>query len=69
MEYILDAYIITFDESFNQFASHVLKELRDANITSEMDYDTKSVKSKMKKAIKLNPKYLIFIGEDEVKII
>jgi histidyl-tRNA synthetase len=67
MEYILDAYIITFDESFNQFASHVLKELRDANITSEMDYDTKSVKSKMKKAIKLNPKYLIFIGEDEVK--
>jgi histidyl-tRNA synthetase len=35
-------------------------------VIAEMDYDNKSVKSKMKKAIKANPKYLIFIGEDEV---
>ena len=67
LEYALDAYIITFDEEYNTFASKVLKDLRDHMVIAEMDYDNKSVKSKMKKAIKANPKYLIFIGEDEVK--
>lgn len=67
LEYALDAYIITFDEGYNTFASKVLKDLRDHKVIAEMDYDNKSVKSKMKKAIKANPKYLIFIGEDEVK--
>ena len=66
LNYNLDAYIITFDEDFNQYAAKVLKKLRDHNFVAEMDYDTKSMKSKMKKALKLDPKYLVFIGEDEI---
>ncbi len=66
LTYDLDAYLITFDESYNGYASKVLKELRDNQVIAEMDYDTKSTKSKMKKALKMNPKYLLFIGEDEV---
>lgn len=66
LEYQLDAYIITFDEKYNLYSSKILKKLRDNQIIAAMDYDTKSVKSKMKKALNLKPKYLIFIGEDEV---
>ncbi|MGI6782176.1 MAG: histidine--tRNA ligase [Acholeplasmataceae bacterium] len=66
LTYDLDCYIITFNEKYNTYASKVAKILRDNLFIIDMDYDTKSVKSKMKKAIKANPKYLIFIGEDEV---
>ena len=64
--YELDFYILSFDSEFNKYSSKVLKELRDNNFKAEMDYDTKSFRSKLRKALSSNPKYLIFIGEDEV---
>lgn len=64
--YDLDSYIITFNESFNYFASNVIELLRKKGFRVDMDYDTKSVKSKLRKALSNNPRYLIFIGEDEI---
>ena len=67
LKHHLDAYIITFDEESKAYASSVLKTLRNNHFLVEMDYDTKSFKSKLRKALNSEPKYLIFLGEDEVK--
>ena len=66
LSYELDAYILTFNQDYNCYAANILYELRQRNLKVDLDYDTKSFKSKLKKALNHQPKYVIFIGEDEV---
>lgn len=66
LSYELDAYILTFNQDYNIYAANILYELRQRNLKVDLDYDTKSFKSKLKKALNHQPKYVIFIGEDEV---
>ena len=45
----------------------MLNDLRNENIKCDMSYMTKSLKSQFKDADINNPKYIIIIGNDEVK--
>jgi len=67
LKHNLDAYLIAFSDDFKGYTANVLKALRDEGLLAEMDYDNKSFKSKLRKALSNEPKFLIFIGEDEVK--
>lgn len=64
-EEALDAYIISFDEKFNEYSASILNTLRNKNYLVDIDFNNKSFKSQLKKALKLNAKTLIIIGEDE----
>jgi len=62
----VDIYIITF-EDFTEIAINLCSDLRNLGIKTSLGYDLGSIKSEMKKANRLNAKYVIIIGEDEVK--
>lgn len=66
-ENYLDAFIINFNEDYNLYTANILNELRDNNYLVDLDFNTKSFKSQLKKALKLNAKTLIIIGDDEFK--
>ena len=59
-------YIVTIGTSSRDFALKMLYELRKKNIKSETDYLNRSVKAQMKEANKINAKYVIVIGDDEL---
>jgi len=48
-------------------AFKLIDDLRVAGISSEIDYDTKSLKAQMRKAEKTGAKYVIILGEEEIK--
>ncbi|MGA1862263.1 histidine--tRNA ligase [Deferribacter thermophilus] len=62
----VDVYVITF-EDFTEIAINVCSDLRNLGIKTSLSYDLGSIKSEMKKANRLNAKYVIIIGDDEVK--
>jgi len=57
---------LTGDALYNE-AFKLLDSLRSAGISSEIDYDTKSLKAQMRKAEKLGAKYVVILGEEEFK--
>lgn len=62
----IDIAIITFDDTLDE-GLKVMSELRQNGIKAECFYENKSFKSKMKEANKREVKYVLIIGEDEVK--
>ncbi len=62
----LDVYIVTLGESARQPAFSILRRLRNENIRSDMDYMDRKMKAQMKSADRLQAKFVIIIGEDEV---
>lgn len=48
-------------------AFKLLGSLRNAGISSEIDYNTKSLKAQMRKAEKLGARFVIIVGEEEFK--
>lgn len=63
----LDAFIVPLGLEAQPIAFKILCDLRSGGLKSDMDFTGKSLKSQMKQANKLNAKYAIIIGEDEVK--
>jgi len=59
-------FIVTIGAASREFALKILFELRKKNIKSETDYLNRSVKAQMKEANKINAKYVIVIGDDEL---
>jgi histidyl-tRNA synthetase len=57
---------VTGDALYNE-AFKLLDSLRRAGISSEIDYDTKSLKAQMRKAEKLGAKFIVILGEEELK--
>ena len=57
---------VTGDALYNE-AFKLLDSLRMAGISSEIDYDTKSLKAQMRKAEKLGAKFVVILGEEEFK--
>jgi len=57
---------LTGDALYNE-AFKLLDSLRGAGISSEIDYDTKSLKAQMRKAEKLGARFVIILGEEEFK--
>ena len=62
----LDFYIIPIDLKDKSYALKILNLLRVNGFNGDMDYMNRSLKSCFKSVDKLNPKYIIMIGETEV---
>jgi histidyl-tRNA synthetase len=63
----LDAFIIVFNKEHRTAVTQILYELRTANIVCDANYTQKAFKGQLKQALKLNARYLIILGEEEMK--
>jgi len=63
----ISVYIVTLDESFYKYGFDILHTLRKSGIKAHISYEAKSLKAQMRQANKLNSRFAIIIGEDEVK--
>lgn len=63
----LDVYVISMGETAKNKAVELTYELRQNNITSEMDYLDRKIKTQMKSADRLKAKYVLVIGDDEME--
>ena len=61
-----DVYVAWLGEATQEFGLKVAKVLRDNGIKTFVDFNSKGMKSHMKKADKLAVKYCIIVGEDEM---
>lgn len=59
-------YIAAVDEESRSMACKLCEKLRNAHVYAEFDISNRSLKAQMKHADKLNSKYIIVIGEDEL---
>jgi histidyl-tRNA synthetase len=60
-------YLITLGEEAKNFGIGLLSRLRNQGIACDTDYEGKSLKGAMRKANDLAAKFVIIIGEDELK--
>lgn len=63
----LDIFIVTMDEKSKTLAMKIVKDLREINISSDLDHLDRSVKAQFKYSNKLNSTYTIVIGNDEIE--
>ncbi|MGO1369999.1 histidine--tRNA ligase [Senegalia sp. (in: firmicutes)] len=63
----LDIFIVTMDEKSKALAMKIVKDLREINISSDLDHLNRSVKAQFKYSNKLNSTYTIVIGNDEIE--
>lgn len=61
----VDAVIIALDKESKIYGLSLAVKLREAGIICEMDYKNLNMKPQFKLCDKLNPKYIIIIGEEE----
>ena len=61
-----DVYVAWLGDEVKDFGIKITKVLRDAGIKTFVDFNSKGMKSHMKKADKLGVKYCIIAGEDEI---
>ena len=64
----LQILLIPLSDTAKEKAIVLLDDLRKNKIISEMDYGDRSVKGQFKLADRLNAKYVLILGEDELKI-
>lgn len=63
----IDCYVAYMSDAEKEYALKVTMGLRFAGFITEMDYMNRNIKSNFKQADRLNSKYILIIGEDEVK--
>lgn len=63
----MDIFLVVMDERYEHQAVKVLKQLRQAGIKADKDYNGRSGKAQMKYADKLGTRGVILLGEDEIK--
>lgn len=61
----VDVFIASFPETF-EFSYKLVDELRQNEISAELDKDNRSIKAQFKYADRINAKYVITIGENEI---
>lgn len=62
----LDFYIIPMDDDCKKYSLNILNMLRMNGFNGDIDYMHRNIKSNFKQADRLNTKYVIIIGNDEV---
>lgn len=60
-------YVISLGEEAKKQSINLLDTLRKAGIASDTDYENRSLKGAMRKANDLGAKFVVIIGEDELK--
>ena len=63
----LNLFIATLGEEAKIFASKLIKQLREKNLSCDTDYLQRSLKAQMKEANRLNAEKVLIIGEEEMK--
>ena len=63
----IDAYVLPISENENKYAIELLSFLRDNAFTVDMDFTGKRIAAKFKEADRYNAKFVIIVGEEEVK--
>ena len=63
----IDAYIIPMSENEKGYSIGVVNALRMSGYKADIDFMSRSLKSNFKQSERLNSKYVIIIGEEEVK--
>lgn len=63
----LDAYIVTFDYKTHLHGVSILAKLRDLGYKVDIDHNLSKFQSQFKKALQSQARYIIIIGEDELK--
>lgn len=64
---MIDVFIIAMDELYVQNAFLLLQEVRRCHFSADMSYRGGSLKSQMRLANKLSARYVMILGEDEIK--
>lgn len=62
----LDVYLIVLGENAKMAGTKMLNDLRKKNLAAEMDYLNRKMKAQMKAADRINAKYVLILGEDEL---
>lgn len=62
----VDAYVVALGEMAQAEAFKLVMDLRDAGLSAAIDYAGRSMKAQMKQANKLNAKYAVILGDDEI---
>ena len=62
-----DVFIATLGDKAKDISVSLIDSLREKGIKAETDYEDASLKSQMRKADKLGARYVLIIGEDEIK--
>ena len=62
----LDCYVINLNTD-NDYALEIVQRLRNNGLTSEIDYYNRSLKAQFKSSERKNARFVVIIGEDEVK--
>jgi histidyl-tRNA synthetase len=60
-------FIASLGEKAEKEAFRIIDRLRSKGISAERDFESKSLKSQMRKADKLGAEYVVILGEDEIK--
>lgn len=63
----LDIYVIPMSDNEKEYSLNLVNMLRMNGFSCEMDTMNRNIKSNFKQADRLNSKYVIIIGEDEIK--
>jgi histidyl-tRNA synthetase len=63
----LDVYLVTLDSQSFKKGFLLLSKLRDEDIACDINYQNTSLKSQMRLASKISAKFVIIIGEEEIK--
>jgi len=60
-------FVVAMNEQYISPAVKLVKRIRDAGISVEMDYNARSARAQMKHADKLNASLVVLLGEDEIE--
>lgn len=63
----IDAYIIPMSENEKEYAFNLLNVIRMNGFSADIDYMNRNIKGNFKQADRLNSKFIMIIGEEEVK--
>jgi len=63
----LDVYLLVFDQKDMVYSMQLAHQLRSQQISVDLCFTQKSFKSQLKTALNLKSKYIVMIGEEEVK--
>lgn len=63
----IDVYIIPMSDNEKDYAFNLLNIIRMNGFSADIDYMNRNIKGNFKQADRLNSKYIIIIGEEEVK--
>ena len=63
----LDIFVIAMDEKYMKNAVGLVNQIRQSGLSADMSFQGGSMKSQMRSANKLNARYVMILGEDEIK--